>query len=186
MFDLDAGKLVVIGVVALIVIGPKDLPRVLRQVGQSVAKLRRMASDFQSQFMEAMREAELDDIRKDMAALNDTAKMRSFDPLGAVRRELSDAMTDRPAAATTTVAALPTAVDHSEHVTPAEPPPSAHDPIAEPLLPFPSIDAGLDLGPPSPPPIPTPNSSRDSSPSPSEMDAETHLAGAASRPIGGA
>lgn len=96
MFDFDAGKLVVIGVVALIVIGPKDLPRVLRQVGQAVSKLRRMASDFQSQFMDAMREADLEDIRKDVASLNSAAKLDTrFNPLDKVRRELNEAMADK-------------------------------------------------------------------------------------------
>jgi len=66
MFDFDAGKLIVIGVVALIVIGPKELPRVLRQLGQAYSKMRRMAADFQGQFMDAMREAELEDIKKDL------------------------------------------------------------------------------------------------------------------------
>ena len=56
MFDLDAGKLLVFGIVALAVIPPKDLPRVLRTVGKYVGQMRRMASDFQGQFMEAMKE----------------------------------------------------------------------------------------------------------------------------------
>jgi sec-independent protein translocase protein TatB len=97
MFDFDAGKLLVIGVVALIVIGPKDLPRVLRQLGQTVAKLRRMATEFQSQFMDAMREAELDDIRQDMSKLTEQTRIKStFNPLETVRRELTDAMSERP------------------------------------------------------------------------------------------
>ncbi len=64
MFDISAGELIIIGVVALVVIGPKELPGVLRTAGQAVAKLRRMAGEFQSQFSEAMREAELDQAKK--------------------------------------------------------------------------------------------------------------------------
>src|SRR5215475_3497901 len=64
MFDLSWGKLVVIGVVALLVIGPKELPGVLRQLGQAMAKIRRMAAEFQGQFNEAMREAEVADLKK--------------------------------------------------------------------------------------------------------------------------
>jgi Tat protein translocase TatB subunit len=60
MFDIDAGKLIIVGIVALIVIGPKELPRVMLQVGQAAAKMRRMAAEFRSQFMDAMREAEID------------------------------------------------------------------------------------------------------------------------------
>jgi Sec-independent protein translocase protein TatA len=44
MFDFDAGKLIIVGIVALIVIGPKELPRVMLQVGQAAAKMRRMAA----------------------------------------------------------------------------------------------------------------------------------------------
>src|SRR3954447_19496375 len=64
MFDISWGKLVIIGVVALLVIGPKELPAVLRQLGQAMAKIRRMAAEFQGQFQEAMREAEMADLKK--------------------------------------------------------------------------------------------------------------------------
>ncbi|MDB5595285.1 MAG: tatB [Hyphomicrobiales bacterium] len=93
MFDFDAGKLIVIGIVALIVIGPKELPRVLRQVGQAVGKMRRMASDFQGQFMDAMREADLEDIRKDVAKMADSAKVdMNFDPVQTIRNEIGGAI----------------------------------------------------------------------------------------------
>jgi len=65
MFDLDVGKLIVIGIVALIAIPSKDLPRVLRQLGQLTGKMRRMANEFQGQLMDAMREAELHEIQKE-------------------------------------------------------------------------------------------------------------------------
>jgi sec-independent protein translocase protein TatB len=64
MFDISWGKLVIIGVVALLVIGPKELPAVLRQLGQMMAKVRRMAAEFQGQFQDAMREAEMADLKK--------------------------------------------------------------------------------------------------------------------------
>ena len=74
MFDIAWGELVVIGVVALVVIGPKELPGVLRAVGQWTVKIRRMASEFQSQFQEAMREAEMADLKKEVDTLTDTAR----------------------------------------------------------------------------------------------------------------
>ena len=93
MFDFDASKLLIIGVVALIVIGPKDLPRVLRQVGQMVGKLRRMAGEFQGQFMDAMKEADLQDLRNEVNKLKDTASLDvAFDPVHDVRSELSKAV----------------------------------------------------------------------------------------------
>jgi sec-independent protein translocase protein TatB len=69
MLDFGAGELVVIGVVALVAIGPKELPGVLRTIGRSVGKMRRMAGDFQNQFSDAMREMELEEARKKVEAM---------------------------------------------------------------------------------------------------------------------
>ena len=66
MFDFDVGKLLVFGIIALVVIPPKDLPRVMRTVGQYVGKMRRMAAEFQGQFREAMREADLESVKKEI------------------------------------------------------------------------------------------------------------------------
>lgn len=74
MFDIGASELLVIGVVALVVIGPKELPGVLRTVGKTVGKVRQMAGEFQAQFSEAMREAEMEDTRKKVAEIGDSVK----------------------------------------------------------------------------------------------------------------
>jgi sec-independent protein translocase protein TatB len=81
MFDIDGGKLLIIGIVALVVIGPKELPGVMRQVGQAIARLRRMAAEFQGQFMDAMRESELEELRKDVSkmAKGDLGGLDAFD-----------------------------------------------------------------------------------------------------------
>ena len=93
MLDFDASKLLIIGVVALVVIGPKDLPRVLRQVGQMVGKLRRMAGEFQGQFMDAMKEADLQDLRNEVSKLKDTASLDvDFNPVHDIRTELTRAV----------------------------------------------------------------------------------------------
>jgi sec-independent protein translocase protein TatB len=93
MFDIDAGKILVVGVVALLVIGPKDLPRVLRTVGQTVGKMRRMASEFQNQFMDAIKEADLEDVKKEISAINESAKIDSaFDPASLMRQEITTAV----------------------------------------------------------------------------------------------
>ncbi len=118
MFDFDASKLLIIGVVALIVIGPKDLPRVLRQVGQMVTRLRRMAGEFQGQFMEAMKEADLDDLRAEVTKLKETASLDvAFNPVADIKAELTGAV----GSVTATSSASP--------ATPAAEPPS----IAMPL-----------------------------------------------------
>src|SRR5258708_6909338 len=79
MFDIAWGEFVVIAVVALIVIGPKELPAVLRAIGQWTTKIRRMAAEFQGQFQEALREAEMADLKKEVDNLNDAAKGFTFD-----------------------------------------------------------------------------------------------------------
>ena len=95
MFDIGWSELVVIAVVALIAIGPKELPAVLRTVGQYMGKIRRMASEFQGQFQEAMREAEMADIKRHVDDIADSAKgLTDFDPLADVKKEVSSFATD--------------------------------------------------------------------------------------------
>jgi len=96
MFDLDISKMIIVGIVALAVIPPKDLPRVMRTVGQTIGKMRRMASEFQGQFMEAMREvereADLESVKKEFQAINDQAKIdTSFDPVALMREDMTKA-----------------------------------------------------------------------------------------------
>ena len=89
MFDIGWGELLLIGVVALIFIGPKELPGTLRTLGQWMGKLRRMASEFQGQFQEAMREAELADLKKQVDDMTSQAQSyANFDPVSEVRKEL--------------------------------------------------------------------------------------------------
>lgn len=124
MFDFDAGKLIVFGIVALAVIPPKDLPRVLRTVGKYVGQMRRMASDFQGQFMDAMKEAELESVRKEIAEINEAAKIdTSFDPASLMRDSMQKAV-DAPAAPSPyeTVTADPPAL------APPDPAPAALEP----------------------------------------------------------
>ncbi len=96
MFDLDISKMIIVGIVALAVIPPKDLPRVMRTVGQTLGRMRRMAAEFQGQFMEAMREvereADLDSVKKEFQAISDQARIdASFDPVGMVRDDITKA-----------------------------------------------------------------------------------------------
>ncbi|MBJ6125492.1 Sec-independent protein translocase protein TatB [Microvirga splendida] len=90
MLDMSWGEIMVIGAAALIVIGPKDLPKALRTVGQMTGKLRRMASEFQGQFNEAIREAELDEVKKQLQGVNDSVPSlnTSFNPIQTIRDEL--------------------------------------------------------------------------------------------------
>ena len=92
MFDIGWTEFLVIGVVALVVIGPKELPRVLRTMGQGVRKLRHMAGEFQGQFNEALREAELSDLKDSVSGLrNDLSGLA-----GNARESLAKALPTNP------------------------------------------------------------------------------------------
>ncbi|MGD9869132.1 MAG: Sec-independent protein translocase protein TatB [Hyphomicrobiales bacterium] len=89
MFDIGWSELLIIAVVAIIVVGPKDLPRMLRSLGKYAGQLKRTANEFRSQFDDAIRESELDDIRKaasDISSMNPVGQIKdsvnkSLDPL---------------------------------------------------------------------------------------------------------
>ena len=92
MFDISWTEFLLIGVVALIFIGPKELPSVLRTLGQWTRRIRSMAADFQNQFQEAMREAEMADLKKQV---DDIAHdIKSYDPLKDVRADVEAAGKD--------------------------------------------------------------------------------------------
>ena len=92
MFDFNWGELILIGIVALVAIGPKELPGALRIVGQWVAKARRMANEFQNQFHEAMREAELAEVKKEVDEMASKAQSYAhFDAIDDIRKDLENA-----------------------------------------------------------------------------------------------
>ncbi len=98
MFDFSWGELLVVGAVALIAIGPKELPAVLRTVGQWMTKMRRLAAEFQGQFHEAIREAEMADLKKEVDEMTDKAKSyANFDPLGDIQKDIESTLADKPA-----------------------------------------------------------------------------------------
>jgi sec-independent protein translocase protein TatB len=72
MFDIGWSELLVVAVVAIVVIGPKDLPKLARTVGHYAGKLRRAAADFQRQFEEAIRESEAEEVRKNIESIKST------------------------------------------------------------------------------------------------------------------
>jgi sec-independent protein translocase protein TatB len=101
MFDFDAGKLIVIGIVALIAIPSKDLPRVLRTLGQATGRMRRMAAEFQGQLMDALREAELTELKEEFEETNrkimKSVKLDgAFDPLAEARKQIVSAVEEEP------------------------------------------------------------------------------------------
>ncbi|MGY3615410.1 Sec-independent protein translocase protein TatB [Bradyrhizobium sp. USDA 10063] len=93
MFDIGWSELVVIAVVALIAIGPKELPGVLRMVGQWMGKARRMAAEFQGQFQEAMREAEMAELKKGFDEVREAATgITSGNVMTSLQKDVNDAL----------------------------------------------------------------------------------------------
>ncbi len=72
MFDIGWQELFIVGVLALIVVGPKDLPRVLKTVMGLIRKARMMARDFQDGIDEVVREADLDDVKSKFQNMSDS------------------------------------------------------------------------------------------------------------------
>jgi len=83
MFDIGWGEMLVIAIVVIVVVGPKELPGMLRTFGRTTSKLRVMANDFRKQFDEALKEAELDDLKK---VADD---VRSLNPARDIKKALS-------------------------------------------------------------------------------------------------
>jgi sec-independent protein translocase protein TatB len=101
MFNIGWSEYLIIAVVALIAIGPKELPGVLRMVGQWVAKARKMAVEFQGQFQEAMREAEMADLKKSFDEVKEAASgFASGDIMTSLQNDVTSALgvDDKPAA----------------------------------------------------------------------------------------
>jgi sec-independent protein translocase protein TatB len=103
MFDITSSKLLILAIVALIVVGPKDLPILLRTVGKYLGVVRRHAAEFRAQFDEALREAELQDVKKEFEGVQH--EMRSTlaqgraaldEPIMTARTELDGVIGGRP------------------------------------------------------------------------------------------
>nr|Q07N50.1 RecName: Full=Sec-independent protein translocase protein TatB [Rhodopseudomonas palustris BisA53] len=169
MFDIGWSELMVIGVVALIAIGPKELPGVLRMVGQWMGKARKLAGEFQGQFQEAMREAEMADLKKSFDEVKSAATgFTENNVLTSLQKDVDAAMTidkvqniDTPPAVPTTpepptAETFAEAEAHAMQTTVTEPlailPPAVAEPAAaEPAVPEPAattapvaVDAAAD------------------------------------------
>jgi len=95
MLDIGWSELLLIAVVAIVVIGPKDLPDALRTLGRTTTKLRRMAGEFHGQFNQAIREANLEDVKKDFDEIRQSASVLrgGFNPVEMARNEIKGAIT---------------------------------------------------------------------------------------------
>lgn len=146
MFEIGWSELLIVAIVAIIVVGPRELPKMLRAFGNTVGRLRRMAGEFQDQFREAMREAEVEEARREME------KLRDLNPLNDIRDEIKSvadqaridpnqiAAPELPSSSSTApaLASSPPAVEAPEAapaipsaLAPAAPEPAVETPVAE-------------------------------------------------------
>jgi sec-independent protein translocase protein TatB len=169
MFDFSWSEILLIGVVALVVIGPKDLPRVLRTVGQWTGRARAIAREFQFQLDQMVHDSELDDVRKTMNAatgggLHQT--IRNFiDPTGEIEKSVSS----------------PEMMGESPTEPPAPQEPTPQPALSETAAPaLPTIDAPVPsflqpvLAARPAEPLPTPEQVEIEPPAPAEPKSGTH------------
>ena len=100
MFDLTSSKLLILAVVALLVVGPKDLPALLRTVGRYMGMIRRQANEFRAQFEDAMRETELAELKKEVEDLGRDTKATLSEATRTVETHLGDVDRELALAAT--------------------------------------------------------------------------------------
>jgi sec-independent protein translocase protein TatB len=145
MFDFSGSELLVLGVVALVLIGPKDMPVAVRGIARMLKKVRRMAGEFQGHVDEMMREADLGDVQstlRDLRGLNVKGAINRFvDSDGTLARAFDDPFVQHevpPVMPSVTAAALPDAAPASPAAAPPAfiPPAAVH---AAPIVPAPSF-----------------------------------------------
>ena len=132
--EVGIPEMLVIAVIALIVVGPKDLPMLLRKVGGFLAHMRSMASEFRASFDELARQSELEELRKEVEAMRHAA----HEPLGAaadalnasqVMSEIHDGLGEAPPP----IDLAASAAAEAAHVpVPAEPEPEPEKPAPAP------------------------------------------------------
>src|ERR1700721_375750 len=147
MFDIGWSEFALIAVVALIAIGPKELPGVLRTVGQWMGKARKMAAEFQGQFQEAMREAEMADLKKSFDEVREAASgFTGGNIMTSLQKDVSESLriddVDKPVSSETSspanaLPAIPTTPEAPTPETFAEA--EAHVAASQPLVITPEI-----------------------------------------------
>jgi sec-independent protein translocase protein TatB len=160
VFDIGWSEMAVVLLVALVVIGPRDLPRVARTMGKWVAKGRAMAREFQNALEDMAREAELDKVKSEIekAGRTDLGKTientidptgelgQAFDPTAKSRSERKDAASAKPSLEPAKTDAEPVPAAATSEPTASSPPP-AQPAAAEPAKPGPGNGQAAELGP---------------------------------------
>lgn len=142
MLEVGWSEILVVAIVLILVVGPKELPGMLRNFGRAMTKLRAMANEFRGQFEEALKEADLDDVRKGLASaqkLNPVNTLRdAIDPLRQMGQEIKSDL-QKATTMDTPVVAPAVAEKRDEVVPPASKPGEAAPVIATPAAPAASV-----------------------------------------------
>jgi sec-independent protein translocase protein TatB len=156
MFGIDSPELLVIAIVALVVIGPKELPGMLRSWGKWMAKARGMAAEFRGHVDEMVRQSELDDVKKqlvDLQSLDPTKEIKSIVQEGVAEGEkaLADAKStfDNPLAEPESAPQI--AVEAAPETAAAEAGPAA-EPAPAPMVAEVAPETAGETPPPAEPP----------------------------------
>src|SRR5215475_9704156 len=94
MFGIDSPELLVIAIVALVVIGPKELPGLLRSWGKWMAQMRGMASEFRGHVDEMVRQSELDEVKKQLEGGTGGLDLKSLDPTQQIKSAIQEGMAE--------------------------------------------------------------------------------------------
>jgi sec-independent protein translocase protein TatB len=140
VFDLSTSKFFVLAVIALLVIGPKDLPQMLRTIGRYVGMIKRQAAEFRAQFDEAIKESEIADLKKQVEDFGREAETAMREAETSLQKEV-DAVQDE---ANKTLAEIDARVQGERQLeAPASGDAAPPLPALEPPLPAPAADAAL-------------------------------------------
>ena len=121
MFDLGTTKLLLLGVIALLVVGPKELPGLLRTIGRYVGMIKRQAAEFRTQFDDAMKESELADLKAQVEDIGREAKSAMQEAEATLTKEVDNIQAE----ANATLAAID--AEANAMAAEAQPPPTAND-----------------------------------------------------------
>jgi sec-independent protein translocase protein TatB len=151
MFGIDSSELLLIAIVALVVIGPKELPGLLRTWGKWMAQMRGMASEFRGHVDEMIRQSELDEVKKQLTDATTGVDLQALDPTQQIRSHIEEGVAEGEKAIADAKANLDQA--------PAQP---VEDPLAEPesapqiAAEAPQVAAAEPTAEPAPAPAPEP------------------------------
>ena len=129
MFDLGTTKLLLLGVIALLVVGPKELPGLLRTIGRYVGMIKRQAAEFRTQFDDAMKESELADLKAQVEDIGREAKSAMQEAEATLTKEVDNIQDE----ANKTLAAIDAEANAmAAEAQPPEPTAGAGDPASAP------------------------------------------------------